>query len=150
MRAAVPHPGLAGPAAPGRPRTTQRAHTHPATAQLFLGRLPFGRNGLQLADHIIGALRDNGFTDQLAAYGYNVLLNYVVGFASQETAFGKGTGGRQRLNQVQQFLKDLPQEEYPDLTAVAVVLTEGRFTDRFELGLTGIIEVLDKQLSALA
>lgn len=118
---------------------------HPATAQLLLGRLPFGPNGLRLADQIIGALRDHGFTDTLAAYGYNVFWNYVVGFASQEIAFGKGAGGRQRLNQLQRFLRDLPNEDYPNLAAVAKVLTGGRFTDRFELGLTAILDQLDQQ-----
>lgn len=121
---------------------------HPATAQLLLGRLPFGPSGLRLADHIIGALRDHGFTDQLAAYGYNVFWNYVVGFASQETAFGKGAGGRHRLKQLQQFLGELPRQDYPNLAAVATVLTEGRFTDRFELGLTAILNELDKRHDA--
>lgn len=52
---------------------------------------------------------------RLAAYGYNVFGNYVVGSVSQETGFGKGAGGRQRLGQLQQFLSDLPDEDYPNL-----------------------------------
>ncbi|MGC4192395.1 MAG: TetR/AcrR family transcriptional regulator [Thermomicrobiales bacterium] len=118
---------------------------HGSTPQLLLGRPMFGPNGLRLADHIIGALRDNGFTDKLASYGYIVFINYVVGFASQETAFGKGPGGQKRLDQLQRFLNDLPAQQYPDLTAVAGVLTEGRFTERFALGLTAILTELDKQ-----
>ncbi len=118
---------------------------HPAIADLLLGRLMFGPNGLRLADHIIGAMRDHGFSDQLAAYGHTVFVNYVIGFAGQETAFGKGPAGKKRLEQVRQFLKELPAEQYPDLTAVAPVLSEGRFTDRFELGLTAILDRLDKQ-----
>src|SRR3954454_17669223 len=50
---------------------------HPATPQLLLGRPMFGPNGLRLADHVIGAMREHGFTDKLAGYGYIVFLNYV-------------------------------------------------------------------------
>jgi AcrR family transcriptional regulator len=118
---------------------------HGSTPQLLLGRPLFGPNGLRLADHLIGAMRDAGFTDKLASYGYIVFINYVVGFASQETAFGKGPGGKERLGQLQQFFAELPTDRYPDLAAVTPVLTEGRFTDRFDLGLTAILEELNKQ-----
>jgi TetR/AcrR family tetracycline transcriptional repressor len=118
---------------------------HAATPQLLLGRPLFGPNGLRLADHVVGALRDHGFSDKLAGYGYIVLLNYVVGFASQETAFGKGPGGRERLDQVESFLGALPEDQFPDLTAVAGELTAGRFTARFELGLGAILDRLESE-----
>jgi len=118
---------------------------HPATPHLLLGRPIFGPNGLRLADHVIGALRDHGFSDKLAGYGYIVFLNYVVGFASQETAFGKGP--RQRLDWLEPFLAGLPKEQYPDLTAVAGELLAGRFTARFDLGLGAILDRLEKERS---
>ena len=118
---------------------------HAAAPQLLLGRPIFGPNGLRLADHVIGALRDHGFTDKLASYGYIIFLNYVVGFASQETAFGKGPGGRERLDQVESFLGALPEDQFPDLTAVVGELTAGRFTARFELGLDAILDRLDNE-----
>jgi len=121
---------------------------HAAAPQLLLGRPALGPNGLRLADHIIGALRDHGFGDRLAAHGYIVFLNYVVGFASQETAFGKGPGGRDRLEQVETFLSGLPADVYPDLAAVAPELTAGRFTTRFTLGLTAILDGLDRERTA--
>ena len=118
---------------------------HAAAPQLLLGRPIFGPNGLRLADHVIGALRDHGFTDKLAGYGYIVFVNYVVGFASQETAFGKGPGGRERLDQVESFLAGLPPDQYPDLTAVRGELTGGRFTARFDLGLGAVLDRLEKE-----
>jgi len=121
---------------------------HPATPQLLLGRPLFGPNGLRLADHVIGALRGHGFTDKLASYGYIVFLNYVVGFASQETAFGKGPGQRARLDQVEAFLAELPADEYPDLTAVRGELVLGKFTHRFELGLDAILDRLENEHDA--
>lgn len=113
---------------------------HPAAPQLLLGRPIFGPNGLRLTDHVIGALRDHGFGDRLASYGYVVFINYVIGFASQETAFGKGP--RQRLDRVESFLAALPKDEYPDLTAVAGELVAGQFTARFDLGLGAILDRL--------
>lgn len=123
---------------------------HAAAPQLLLGRPLFGPNGLRLADHIIGALRDHDFTDKLASYGYIIFLNYVVGFASQETAFGKGPGGRERLDQVESFLGALPKDQFPDLTAVAGELTAGRFTARFELGLGAILDRLENEKTQIS
>ncbi|UQS26985.1 MULTISPECIES: TetR/AcrR family transcriptional regulator C-terminal domain-containing protein [Amycolatopsis] len=122
--------------------------THPAAPRLLLGQPLFGPNGLRLADHVIGALRDHGFGDRLASHGYIVFLNYVVGFAIQETAFGKGPGGRERLDQVDAFLAGLPADQYPDLVAVAGELTAGRFTSRFDLGLGAILDRLDTEREA--
>jgi TetR/AcrR family tetracycline transcriptional repressor len=113
---------------------------HPAAPQLLLGRPIFGPNGLRLTDHVIGALRDHGFTDKLASYGYIVFINYVIGFASQETAFGKGP--HQRLDRVESFLATLPADQYPDLTAVAAEFVAGQFTARFDLGLSAILDRL--------
>lgn len=113
---------------------------HPAAPQLLLGRPIFGPNGLRLTDHVIGAMRDHEFGDKLASYGYVVFINYVIGFASQETAFGKGP--RQRLDQVETFLAALPGQRYPDLTAVAGELLAGQFTARFDLGLSAILDRL--------
>ncbi|GIH14292.1 TetR/AcrR family transcriptional regulator [Rugosimonospora africana] len=118
---------------------------HPATPHLLLGRPMLGPNGLRLADQVVGALRDNGFTDKLASYGYVVLVNYVVGFASQETAFGKGPGQGARLDQVEEFLAGLSTDQYPDLTAVRGELTLGKFTQRFALGLDAILDRLDNE-----
>ena len=113
---------------------------HPAAPQLLLGRPIFGPHGLRLTDHLIGALRDHGFGDRLASHGYTVFINYVIGFASQETAFGKGP--RQQLDQVEAFLAALPAQRYPDLTAVAGELLAGQFTTRFDLGLSAILDRL--------
>jgi AcrR family transcriptional regulator len=123
---------------------------HPATPQLLLGRPMFGPNGLRLADHVIGALREHGFTDKLASYGYIVFLNYVVGFASQETAFGKGPGQAGRLDQVRSFLAALPAEQYPDLAAVTGELVAGKFTHRFAWGLDSILDRFENERAKAA
>ncbi|MEV0660180.1 TetR/AcrR family transcriptional regulator C-terminal domain-containing protein [Actinomadura luteofluorescens] len=113
---------------------------HPQVAQLMPGRLAFGPHGLRLADHMIGVLRRAGFDDRLASYGYLLLMFYVVGFAAQETAFGKGPENPARLAEISDFLNDLPSDRYPNLVAVADTLTaRPGLTSRFELGLTGIL-----------
>lgn len=124
---------------------------HPAVVQLMPGRVLFGPHGLRLADHITGTLREAGFSNRLAGYGYLLLMTYVIGFAGQETAFGKDRGNPERLARVTQYLRDLPPDRYPHLVAVADDLT-GRpgMTDRFEVGLTGILAQLDAQRAAAA
>ncbi|GLY74556.1 TetR/AcrR family transcriptional regulator C-terminal domain-containing protein [Actinoallomurus iriomotensis] len=119
---------------------------HPSMVRLLPGRIPFGPNGLRLADHVIGVLRRAGFDDRLSGYGYLLLMFYVVGFAGQEVAFGKGAANQARLTQVNEFLRGLPADRYPDLVAVADDLT-GRpgLTHRFELGLVGICKELAVQ-----
>ncbi|MGI5225561.1 TetR/AcrR family transcriptional regulator C-terminal domain-containing protein [Actinoallomurus sp. CA-142502] len=119
---------------------------HPSVVRLLPGRIPFGPNGLRLADHVIGVLRRAGFDDRLSGYGYLLLMFYVVGFAGQEVAFGKGAANQARLTQVNEFLRGLPADRYPDLVAVADDLT-GRpgLTHRFELGLVGICKELAVQ-----
>jgi TetR/AcrR family tetracycline transcriptional repressor len=115
----------------------------PAVTRLLPGRTLFGPNGLRLADHIIGTLRRAGFDNRLASYGYLILVYYIVGFATQETAFGKGTEGRARLTQINEQLRGLPAARYPDLVAVADDLVgPPGLTDRFELGLAGILDRL--------
>jgi TetR/AcrR family transcriptional regulator, tetracycline repressor protein len=124
---------------------------HPAVVQMMPGHLPFGPNGLRLANHVVGILRDAGFGNRLASYGYLLLMTYVIGFAGQETAFGKGPGNPARLAQVSQYLRDLPPDRYPHLVAVADDLTaRPGMTHRFEIGLTGILTGLDRQRSAPA
>jgi TetR/AcrR family transcriptional regulator, tetracycline repressor protein len=122
---------------------------HPAVVQIMPGRFLFGPNGLRLANHIIGTLRDAGFGNRLAGYGYLLLTIYVIGFAGQETAFGNGPGNAERLARISQYLHDLPGDRYPHLVAVADDLT-GRpdMTHRFEVGLTGVLAELDRQRSA--
>ena len=105
---------------------------HAAGPQLLLGRPIFGPNGLRLADHVIGALRDHGFTDKLAGYGYIVFLNYVVGLRQPGDRVRQGPDGRERLDQVESFLGGPPKDQYPDLTAGRFTLGLGAILDRLE------------------
>ncbi|MEV0644523.1 TetR/AcrR family transcriptional regulator C-terminal domain-containing protein [Phytomonospora sp. NPDC050363] len=119
---------------------------HPAAARLLPGRVPAGPNALRLADHVVGTMRRAGFDDTYASYGYLILHFYVTGFASQEVAFGKGSAGDVRLADFGAFLSGLPEERYPDLTAVAGVMLDGRLTDRFAFGLEGILARFAREL----
>jgi TetR/AcrR family transcriptional regulator, tetracycline repressor protein len=120
--------------------------SHPAAVQLLPGRMPFGPNGLRLANHLIGILRDAGFDNRLASYGYLLLMTYVFGFTGQEVAFGKGPDNPAHLAQITDYLSQLPPQTYPHLVAVATDLTaRPGLTDRFDVGLTGILTGLARQ-----
>lgn len=121
---------------------------HPAAVQLLPGRIPFGPNGLRLGNHIIGILHDAGFDNRLASYGYLLLMTYVFGFTGQEVAFGKGPDNPAHLAQITDYLSGLPANDYPHLVAVAADLTaRPGLTDRFQVGLTGILTGLAQQAS---
>ena len=121
---------------------------HPAATRLLTGRVPLGPNWLRIAESVIGTLRRAHFGDRLAGYCYLVLLYYAIGFVSQEVAFGQGAEGRVRLDQMREFFAGLPGDRYPNVTAVAGGLAERGLSDRFELGLNGILGGFSEELAA--
>lgn len=121
---------------------------HPAATRLLNGRVPLGPNWLRIAESVIGTLRRAQFGDRLAGYCYLVLLYYAVGFVSQEVAFGQGVEGRVRLDQMREYFAGLPGDRYPNVTAVAGGLAERGLSDRFELGLNGILTGFAAELAA--
>ncbi|MGW4826617.1 TetR/AcrR family transcriptional regulator [Amycolatopsis japonica] len=112
---------------------------HPAATRLLTGRVPLVPNWLRLAEHVIGTLRRAGFDKQLSNYCYLVLLYYSIGFVTQEVAFGTGSAAGERLGEMHEFVRSLPTDEYPNLVAVTEGFNERGLTDRFELGLAGIL-----------
>jgi TetR/AcrR family transcriptional regulator, tetracycline repressor protein len=120
---------------------------HPGAAPLLIGRIPLGPNGLRLADSCLGLLRNAGFGEELAADAYMILVFYATGFAVQEIAFGRGPEARARLAQVSTMLGALPAGQYPHLVSAARTFTApGRLNDRFELGLSDLIQGLQQRL----
>ncbi|GIM92624.1 TetR/AcrR family transcriptional regulator [Paractinoplanes toevensis] len=112
--------------------------THTEAARLITGRVPLGPNWLRVAEYVIGTLRKAGFSDQLANYAYLVLIYYAIGFVSQEIAFGGPEVAGRRLQEMHDFVRTLPPDRYPNLVAVTGLNDRG-LTDRFELGLSGIL-----------
>lgn len=119
---------------------------HPGAAPLLVGRIPLGPNGLRLADSCLGLLRNAGFDEEPAADAYMILVFYAVGFAVQEITFGRGPEARARLAQVSTMLGALPAGQYPHLRSAARSFTApGRLNDRFELGLSDLIQGLQRR-----
>ncbi|MEU1478322.1 TetR/AcrR family transcriptional regulator C-terminal domain-containing protein [Streptomyces sp. NPDC001668] len=119
---------------------------HSAATPLLTGRPLLGPHGLRLADHVIGTMRRAGFDDRTAGYGYLLLTYYVIGFVSQETAFGPGEVGEARLQFMQQALSELSDETFPNIAAIRDTLMERGLDDRFELGLRGLLKGLAEEL----
>jgi AcrR family transcriptional regulator len=125
--------------------------THPGAAPLLVGRIPLGPNGLRLADSCLGLLENAGFPDDLAADAYLILVFYAVGFAVQEITFGRDSQARTRLAQVRTTLSTLPADRYPHLVSIAESFAApGRLNDPFELGLSDLIQGLQKRLGTSA
>ncbi|MGI5205871.1 hypothetical protein ACQEU6_30390 [Spirillospora sp. CA-108201] len=63
--------------------------------------------------------------------------------------FGKGPENPSRLAEISGSLNDLPSDRYPNLVAVADTLTaRPGLTDRFDLGLQGILTGLSQDHQA--
>ncbi|MET9341796.1 TetR/AcrR family transcriptional regulator C-terminal domain-containing protein [Nonomuraea sp. NPDC003804] len=120
---------------------------HPEATRLLTGRVPLGPNWLRLAEHVIGTLRWAGFDNRLASHCYLVLIYFAIGFASQEIAFGRGGDGPARLAEMHEYVRSLPADRFPNLVAVTEGFTERGLTDRFELGLRGIISGFAAELA---
>ncbi|MBP2060859.1 AcrR family transcriptional regulator [Streptomyces iranensis] len=110
-----------------------------AAMPLFTGRALLGPNGLRLSDYVIGTMRRAGFDDRTAGYAYLLLTYYVVGFVIQETAFGRGEAGEARLREMNDLLRGLSPERFPNIAAIRETLTERGLDERFELGLRGML-----------
>ncbi|MBO2448515.1 TetR/AcrR family transcriptional regulator C-terminal domain-containing protein [Actinomadura barringtoniae] len=112
---------------------------NPAATRLLNGRVPLGPNWMRLAEFVIGTLRRAGASDAFANRCYLVFLYYAVGYVTQEIAFGTGAEARERLDEIQEYVRGLPPEQYPNLVAVTAAVTDRGLDERFELGLRGII-----------
>ena len=119
---------------------------HPWAIGLMESRTTPGPATLRHHDAVIGSLRESGFTIAMAAHAYAVLDSYVYGFALQEASMPFHTA-EETEEVVQMILKQMPRDEYPYLTELAVehVLQPGYdYGDEYEFGLDLILDGLER------
>jgi hypothetical protein len=98
---------------------------------------------------VLRTLRNAGFSVEMAAHAFSVLDSYIYGFALQETSLPFETSD-ELAAVAETILEDMPTDEYPHLTEMAVehALRPGYdYRDEYEFGLDLIIEGLDSAVT---
>jgi len=109
-------------------------------------RMKPGPANLRHHDSVLGCLREEGFTIEMALHAYSALDSYIYGFALQERGLPFETPD-QVAEVSEMMLARFPAGDYPYLTE-AMVEHVGKpgydFADEFEFGLDLILDGLEK------
>lgn len=116
---------------------------HPWALGLLESRRSLGPAALRYCDSVLGVLRQAGFSTVTALRAFSVLDSYAYGYSIQEKNLP--SGAETTTQATEQFLAELPGEEYPHLAEVAAhVMRSGLdFSREFELGLDLLLEALE-------
>ena len=128
----------------------QALSRHPWAIALMESRTSPGPATLRHHDAVIGSLREGGFSIEMAAHAFSVLDSYIYGFALQEASLPFDTA-EETAEVAEMILKQMPPDEYPHLTELAVehVLQPGYdYGDEFEFGLDLILGGLERARNA--
>jgi TetR/AcrR family transcriptional regulator, tetracycline repressor protein len=120
---------------------------HRDVAKAFMGRIPFGPNGLRGVEAQLAILRDGGVPDHVAAYVGDLLGSYMVSTVIEEDMWASRFPGATRddvarqMGEIRDYLESLPGDRFPHVIALAgqMVNADGDGTDRFEMGLEIIV-----------
>lgn len=119
---------------------------HPWAIALMQSRSAPGPATLRHHDAVIGTLREAGFSIELVAHALSALDSYIYGFALQEQSLPFDTA-EQSAEVAQTILAQMPADEYPHLTELAVehVLQPGYdYGNEFEFGLDLVLDGLER------
>jgi AcrR family transcriptional regulator len=124
----------------------QALSRHSWAIGLMESRTSPGPATLRHHDAVLGSLRGDGFSVEMAAHAFSVLDSYIYGFALQEASLPFETGeGTAELAQA--ILMQMPPDEYPRLTELTVehVLQPGYdYGDEYDFGLDLILDGLER------
>lgn len=120
---------------------------HRDIARGALARIPVGPNALVRSDRLLGLLRASGLSDQVVAYGIDLLALYVTAVAYEDALYeGRGFGPEDFAGfaeELRRYFTALPADRFPNIVALASALTAGANDDeRFEFGLEVIVRGL--------
>lgn len=129
---------------------------HRDLAKAFIGRIPFGPNGLHAVELQLAILRAGGVPDQIAAYAGDLLGRYLVAEAIEEHMWRSRFPGRNdeevgmAMGEISDYLRALPVERFPNLVELAgpMMNQENSGFDRFELGLEVLLRGIASFVSA--
>jgi AcrR family transcriptional regulator len=111
---------------------------YPGAAAFAFGRIPYGPNALAHSEAVLELLRLAGVGDRVAAFAADLLHQYVVANAYEDSQH-PGTGGglekaHEHYAQLNRYFKSLPPQTFPNIVRLADTLFDvGQ--DRFDFGL---------------
>lgn len=132
-------------------RTSRRLMaSHRDGARAFLGRIPFGPNGLLVIERQLGILRAAGLPDFVAAFACDSIGQFLIGSAVEDEMWQERYPDDSedemaaRMAQARGYLQGLPSAFFPHLIELAGPMTsaEGPQGSRFETGLDIIVRGL--------
>ena len=129
-------------------RTSYRVMvSHRDIAKAFLGRIPFGPNGLRNIEDMLRLMRAHGLPDHVAAYLGDLIGQYIVHAAIEDYMWRERYPDatehdvRAAMSEIGDYLESLPKDRFPNVTAMARLMVgepidaQPAPVDRFELGL---------------
>ncbi|MCZ9340065.1 TetR/AcrR family transcriptional regulator C-terminal domain-containing protein, partial [Streptomyces sp. TRM76130] len=120
-------------------------------ARILTNKFVMGPSLLRHLDEQLGWIRVSGLDERAAAFAFYNTLVFVHGSVLWETspmsaAVARGTEPRVYLDQMRAELADLDPAEFPHAHALASALTSPGMTERFEFGLTCMLDGLAQQI----
>ena len=119
---------------------------HRDLARASLGRIPTAPGTLVVMDRSLAVLRAGGLPDQVAAWASDLLSQYAVGSAYEQSIFRERLTteeGERYLRDLGDYFAALPADRFPNLVALAGPLMHTPDPDaRFEFGLDVIVRGL--------
>lgn len=125
---------------------------HRDAARILADTVPTGPNRLRLAEIMLGALREAGFSRRDAVRAAFLLTDYATYFVVEESRFTRATEERgssveEELARVRAHFESLPQGTYPLTVELASYLTNQDSQERFEFGLRVLLDGLERELA---
>ncbi|MGH6656248.1 MAG: TetR/AcrR family transcriptional regulator [Actinocrinis sp.] len=135
----------------GTLRLTREVLTsHRDLAKAFMGRIPFGPNGIRAVEAQLAILRAGGVPDWIAAFAGDLLGQFLVVHAIEDDMWrsrfpdaDEEEIGKQ-MRQIADYLAALPEDRFPNVVALAgpMMSRESGGFDRFELGIEVVLRGL--------
>ena len=114
--------------------------TQPTLIGVAVMRPPRGEATFRGIDVGLGVLLSAGLSEEDAAYGYQAVLFYALGFAVLEAPFAAAPdGGAEQQARTHQALAVLPAEQYPSIAATVRHLYGPDLEIQFDYGLRLLI-----------
>ena len=126
---------------------------HRDAARILAGTVPAGPNRLRLAETMLGTLLRAGFSRRDAVRAAFLLTDYATHFVAEETrpagvGAANDTGKQEKRVEVRRSFEILPEDEYPNIVALAGYLTDLDANGRFEYELETLLDGLERKLAS--
>ena len=148
-------PPMADPTPAGMARNVAGAlfammREHPSVVHLLSNRTTMSERALEVAmDHVIGALREAGFSDEGSVRAYALIMTYCLGFSSYQMPRDWGPDHVEGVDELRRrkrhFYASLPLPQCANLVELSAMVTTMPSDNQFRFGLDCLIAGLTTQ-----